>query len=217
MTSARPARATLAIVAVAAVAALAGAGASLFFEPRIAQRLAGTAVGQRVLDTTLRARAPSVPDGVIVAERGGLVPQMQAFEPDGTTVQLPDAWAGRTTLVNLWATWCAPCLKEMPELDAYARTQGAGGVQVVGIALDEPAAVQAFIERLGIGYPNMVDAPGPADVGVRLGNRAGVLPYTVLVSAEGRVLKTRIGPFEDAADIAQWVGASPMQQGTAIP
>jgi thiol-disulfide isomerase/thioredoxin len=199
---------TRAILLVAAIAALAGAAASVFFEPRIAQRLARTEAGQQVLDAGLRARAPAVPDGVIVAERGGIVPPMQATTLDGESVQLPRAWAGRTTLVNLWATWCAPCLKEMPELDAYARQQGADGVQVVGIALDDAGAVQAFMTRLGIGYPSLVDAPGLADVGVRLGNPAGVLPYTVLVSADGRLLKTRIGPFEDAQDIADWAGIS---------
>ncbi len=201
---------TRTILLVAGIAALAGAAASVFFEPRIAQRLARTEAGQRVLDTTLRARAPAAPDGVIVAERGGIVPPMQVRALDGRVVQLPEAWAGRATLVNLWASWCAPCLKEMPELDAYARQQGADGVQVVGIALDDAAAVQAFVSRLGIGYPSLVDAPGPADAGVRLGNPAGVLPYTVLVSAEGRLLKTRIGPFEDLDDIATWANATPL-------
>ena len=201
---------TRTILLVAGIAALAGAAASVFFEPRIAQRLARTEAGQRVLDTTLRARAPAAPDGVIVAERGGIVPPMQVRALDGRVVRLPEAWAGRATLVNLWASWCAPCLKEMPELDAYARQQGADGVRVVGIALDDAAAVQAFVSRLGIGYPSLVDAPGPADAGVRLGNPAGVLPYTVLVSAEGRLLKTRIGPFEDLDDIATWANATPL-------
>ena len=62
-----------------------------------------------------------------------------------------------------------------------------------------------MLERLGITYQNLIDAPGPADAGVRLGNPAGVLPYSVLVSPEGRVLKTRIGPFENRQDIERWV------------
>ena len=197
-----------AVLVVALLAAIAGAGASLLFEPTIAYRLAGTEVGQQVLDASLKARAPAAPAGVTIAEKGGIVPAMTLPDPDGKQVAIPAAWARRTTLVNLWATWCAPCLKEMPDLQAFADAQGATGVQVVGIALDDAAAVAAFLRQHGITYPVLVDAAGPADAGVRLGNPAGVLPYSVLVSADGRLLKTRIGPFTDAADIAAWAGAA---------
>ncbi len=192
------------IVLVALVAALAGAGASLFFDPTIATRLAGTEPGQQVLDTVLRARAPAPPAGVIVAERGDFVPDMTLSDSSGTATRIPHAWRGKPTLVNLWATWCAPCLKEMPDLQAFSDEQDAAGVQVVGIALDDAAAVRDFLQQHRIRYPTLVDAPGTADAGVRLGNPAGVLPYTVLISAEGRLLKTRIGPFEDKKAIATW-------------
>lgn len=195
---------TLRIVLVALVAALAGAGASLFFDPTIAQRLAGTEPGQRVLETVLRTRAPDAPAGVIVATRGGVVPAFSLPDVDGNPVAIPAAWAGRTTLVNLWASWCTPCLKEMPALQAFASQQPANGVQVVGVALDDAASARAMLRRLGIRYANLVDSPGPGDAGVRLGNPAGVLPYSLLVSAQGRVLKTRIGPFEDQQAIARW-------------
>jgi len=192
------------VLLVAALAALAGAAASVFFEPRIAYRLAGTEVGQEALQATLEARAPPLPAGVIAARRGERVPALTLSDLDGTAVQLPDAWAGRPTLVNLWATWCAPCLKEMPDLQAFSAQQGAAGVRVVGIALDDPDAVRNFLAAHGITYPILTDAPGPADAGVRLGNRAGVLPYSVLIDANGRLLKTRIGPFDDASAIARW-------------
>jgi thiol-disulfide isomerase/thioredoxin len=192
------------IVAVALLAAVAGAAASLYFEPTIARRLAGTEPGQRVLGAVLDAKAPAPPAGVIVAKRGDIVPAFALATLEGTKTELPKAWAGRTTLVNFWASWCAPCLQEMPELEAFSAQQGANGTQVVGIALDDPGPTQAMLERLGVTYPNLIDAPGPADAGVRLGNPAGVLPYSVLVSAEGRVLKTKIGPFEHRQDIAAW-------------
>ena len=192
------------ILVVALLAALAGAAASLYFEPNIAARLAGTEPGQRVLGAVLEAKAPSPPAGVIVAKHGDIVPTMTLATTDGMQSEIPDAWAGKTTLVNFWASWCAPCLKEMPELQAFADEQPANGAQVVGIALDDAGSARAMLERLDLSYANLVDAPGPADASVRLGNPAGVLPYSVLVSADGRVLKTKIGPFEDNADIAAW-------------
>ena len=192
------------ILVVALLAAIAGAAASLYFEPTIALRLAGTEPGQRVLETVLDAKAPTPPAGTKIAKRGDIVPAMTLATPNGAKVEIPRDWAGKPTLVNLWASWCAPCLKEMPELQAFASEQAANGVQVVGIALDDAASVQAMLQRLAITYPNLIDAPGPADAGVRLGNPAGVLPYSILVSADGRVLKTRIGPFADLAEIRDW-------------
>ena len=192
------------ILVVALLAAIAGAAASLYFEPTIALRLAGTEPGQRVLETVLDAKAPTPPAGTKIAKRGDIVPAMTLATPNGAKVEIPRDWAGKPTLVNLWASWCAPCLKEMPELQAFASERAANGAQVVGIALDDAASVQAMLQRLAITYPNLIDAPGPADAGVRLGNPAGVLPYSVLVSADGRVLKTRIGPFADLAQIRDW-------------
>ena len=192
------------ILLIAGIAALAGAGASLFFDPTIAARLAGTEAGQRALGALLEARAPDVPAGVIVAKRGEIVPTMTLPDSTGSPVTVPGAWAGRTTLVNLWATWCAPCLKEMPGLETFARDQGDTGVRVVGIALDDAAAVKGFLSAHAISYASLVDAPGTADAGVRLGNPAGVLPYTVLIDAHGHLLKSRIGPFESLRDITEW-------------
>ena len=97
--------------------------------------------------------------------------------------------------MNLWASWCGPCIEEMPELDRFAREQGEAGVQVLGIALDDADAVRGFLQRVPVDYAIALDAPGPADAGVRLGNPRGVLPYTVLIDADGRLVRHRIGPF----------------------
>ena len=195
------------VIAAAALAAVAGAVASLYFEPTIAYKLASTELGQRALGKLLAAKAPVPPAGLKIAERGGIVPSMALHDPDGQPVEVPQAWAGKPTLVNLWASWCAPCLKEMPDLQAFAAQHPGNGIQVVGIALDDAAPARAMLTRLGITYSNLVDTPGPTDAGVRLGNPAGVLPYSVLLSADGRMLKTHIGPFANRAEIAAW--ASP--------
>ena len=192
------------VLLAAGLAALAGAVASLLFEPTFLYRLAGTDSGQAVLQAALSARAPATPAGVIVARRGERLPALAVSDLSGAKVRLPDTWAGHVTLVNLWATWCGPCLKEMPDLQAFSAKQGSTGVHVVGIALDDPDAVRAFLVQHGIEYPILVDAPGPADAGVHLGNVAGVLPFSALVGADGRLIKTKVGPFADEAAIAEW-------------
>ena len=194
-----------AVIAAALLAAIAGGVASLSFEPTITTKLAGTELGQRALGHLLAAKAPAPPAGLNIAERGGIVPAMTLHTLDGHTLDIPRAWAGKPTLVNLWASWCAPCLKEMPDLQAFSAQHATTGVQVVGIALDDVASARTLLTRLGVTYPNLVDPPGPTDAGVRLGNPAGVLPYSVLVAADGRVLKTHIGPFANQAAIANWV------------
>jgi thiol-disulfide isomerase/thioredoxin len=162
-------------------------------------------LGQRLLGSALSAAAPAPPAGVTVAKRGDLVPTNNVRDLVGNRIELPAKYAGRPLLVNVWASWCAPCIKEMPELQRFAAQQAANGVQVVGIALDEADAVHAFLQRVPVSYPILLDTPGPADAGVRLGNPKGVLPYSVLISADGRLLKQRIGPFDDG-EIDAWTG-----------
>ena len=162
-----------------------------------------TEPGQRVLGAAMEATAPPVPKGIAVAKRGERLPTFSLRSLGGEEVAFPGTYAGRPVLINLWASWCGPCVTEMPALQAFAKEQGANGVQVVGIALDDAQAVQAFVARTGVAYPILLDMPGPADAGVRLGNPKGVLPYSILVSSDGRLLKQRIGPFEHG-EIAAW-------------
>lgn len=169
--------------------------------------LLGTEVGQRVAQDVMARTGPAAPDGVKIAERGAIVPAFDVALLDGGTFALPAQAAGQPLLVNVWASWCGPCIEEMPELERFARTQGADGVQVLGLALDDADAVRDFLQRIPVTYPIAIDAPGNADGGVRLGNPRGVLPYTALLDAEGRLVKTRIGPFAHG-EIEGWAGAA---------
>lgn len=193
---------TTKVLLVAVLAGLAGAAAGLYFNgpgPLLRSEL-----GQRAIKGALDARAPTPPADVAVAERGGIVPAFSLPDLAGRAVAVPTAYAGRPVLVNLWASWCGPCIKEMPELDRFAAAQAGKGVQVVGIALDDRDAVEAFLRTTPVRYPILLDTAGPRDAGVRLGNPSGVLPYSALIDADGRLVKERIGPFE-AGEIEAWL------------
>ena len=178
---------TRTVVAVAVVAGLLGVAASLAVDR---SWLARTRLGQAILQA-----GPTDAAGP-VARVGERLPAIALPTLDGETRHLADLAAGRPLLVNFWASWCRPCLEEMPALDAFARRQGANGVQVVGIALDEADAVRSFLDARPVGYAVLVDSPGPADSSVLLGNARGVLPYSVLVGTDGRILKQWAGPLE---------------------
>ena len=194
---------TTRILLVALGAGLLGLGASLLTTGP--GPLLRTEIGQRTLQGVMSATAPAPPANIEVARRGAPIPALRLPDIAGKPVAIPGDFGGRPLLINLWASWCGPCIEEMPELQRYSAEQGANGVQVVGIALDDRAAVEAFLRRIPVGYPILLDQAGPTDAGVRLGNPKGVLPYSVLVSADGHLLKQRIGPF-DRGEIEDWAG-----------
>lgn len=112
-----------------------------------------------------------------------------------------DHFAGRAMLVNFWATWCAPCRREMPVLQAASRQHG-DALAVVGIALDNPEAVASFVDEIGIEYTILAHPDEVLDVQSDWGNSVGAMPYTVLVDADGIVRWRHFGEVE-AAELAE--------------
>lgn len=149
---------------------------------------------------------PPAPAGVRVLAVGDAASDYALPDLAGQTTTLAK-WHGKVVLLNFWATWCVPCRAEMPLLAKLQREQAGNGLQVVGIAMEQPASANAFLRQYPVDYPILVgiDAdPVPTTV---FGDTAGLLPYSVLIGRDGRVLKTKLGPL-DAATIAEWSAAA---------
>ena len=122
----------------------------------------------------------------------------------------PDEWDGKVLVVNFWATWCAPCRKEIPLLIDLERRRP--GVRVIGIALDRADAVRAFARELGIGYPILLDDLQGSTMR-RYGNRVGALPFTVITGRDGVVAYVRLGELE--ASELDWVTETLLSSGSS--
>ncbi|WP_334157498.1 TlpA family protein disulfide reductase [Oryzomicrobium sp.] len=142
----------------------------------------------------LLALGGTAPAGAAELEKGALdeLFRTPVVGLDGKPAALA-AYRGKRLLVNFWATWCAPCRREMPELAALARERK--DLTVLGMAVEEdPKAVGAFLKSMGVGYANVLITP-MAGLALmrRLGNTVGGLPYTVVVEANGNPLMAKVG------------------------
>ncbi|WP_194720714.1 TlpA family protein disulfide reductase [Noviherbaspirillum malthae] len=103
-------------------------------------------------------------------------------------------WKSRPLVVNFWATWCAPCVEEMPELSELQTELDAGKkVQIIGIGIDSPSNIAEFIGKYKIAYPIYVGGLSGTELSRQLGNQAGGLPFTVLIDGNGKVRKSYLG------------------------
>jgi thiol-disulfide isomerase/thioredoxin len=118
--------------------------------------------------------------------------------PDGQPKSL-ETLRGQITVVNFWATWCAPCVEEMPALSAlYQQIQQASGaprprVEFIGVAIDRADQVAEFARRSPVSYPLVVAGAAGSELGRALGNEAGALPFTAVIDSNGRVVERTLG------------------------
>lgn len=108
-------------------------------------------------------------------------------------IQPLSQWKDKVIVVNFWATWCPPCLAEIPEFIKLQAQYGPQGVQFVGIAIDQKSKVQTFTTEMGMNYPVLLGDLAGIDLARRIGNAQGGLPYTVVVDRKGSIAATQLG------------------------
>ena len=151
--------------------------------------------------------AAGVATAAAAAGAGGYLWQRRAAPEDTASAELwalefetpgPDRLAmaslrGQPLVLNFWATWCPPCVREMPALDRFYREHRAKGWQVLGLAADNVDAVRKFLAATPVGFAIALTGFAGIDLSRRLGNGSGGLPFTVLYGREGQVLQRHIG------------------------
>lgn len=133
-------------------------------------------------------------------------------------LRLPDAagqeqslnqWRGRELVINFWASWCAPCVEEMPELEALHADIQPKGQQVIGIAIDSVDNVGQFAREHRISYPLYAGGVEVTELSRAFGNPTGGLPFTVWLRPDGSVANTYLGRL-DLAALRRDLGAPPV-------
>ncbi|HEX5650009.1 MAG TPA: TlpA disulfide reductase family protein [Steroidobacteraceae bacterium] len=153
----------------------------------------------------LRATTPAVPAAPAAAASpdqparrlADTVPAFQLLDREGQLRSLQD-WQGKSLVVNFWATWCAPCRREIPLLQQIARERADDGVEVVGIAVDFRDKVLAYADEMQIGYPLLIGEQDALDAAAAFGVDAIGFPFTIFTDNRGRVVFAQIGELHRA-------------------
>ena len=102
-------------------------------------------------------------------------------------------WQGKVLLLNFWATWCPPCVSEMPELVALQNEWAGKNLQVVGIGIDSPSNIREFAAKHQITYPLLLGGLEGTELSRQFGNQSGGLPFTLLIAPDGSVRQAYMG------------------------
>jgi len=107
-------------------------------------------------------------------------------------------WQGKVRVVNFWATWCEPCREEIPALQRVQAKFAESGLETIGISIDHADKVQQFARNMAITYPLLLGDASLIDLARALGNRAGGLPFTLVIDAQGKLLASKLGGITEA-------------------
>jgi len=123
-------------------------------------------------------------------------------QPNGRALAL-SSLRGRPLVINFWATWCPPCVKEMPELDRFHQAYAARGWQVLGLAVDRPEPVREFLTRQPVGFTIALAGLDGTAISRQLGNTTGALPFTAVFDRHGQLKYRKLGETS-FAELSAW-------------
>jgi thiol-disulfide isomerase/thioredoxin len=179
------------IVIIALLAGLAGAAGYYFMARPGTAPVAAPPVAEP-------ATAVQEPAAEPTAQLATVIPEFKLADRDGQMRSLKDDWAGKSLIVNFWATWCAPCRREIPLLKQIARDRAGENFQVIGIAADFRDKVIAYADEMKIDYPMLIGEQDALDAATAFGVDAIGLPFTIFTDAKGRVIALHMGELTAA-------------------
>jgi thiol-disulfide isomerase/thioredoxin len=116
--------------------------------------------------------------------------------PDGKSIDT-DKWRGKVLVVNFWASWCPPCVEEMPTLDKLQQEFKAQNVLFVGIGIDSPSNIREFLAKTPVSYPIVIGGMEGSNLSKQMGNSQGALPYTIIINSQGKATSSKLGKISE--------------------
>jgi len=161
--------------------------------------LAAAAAGAGVASWRLRPHA-------VTPQAGDELWRQRFVQPGGGELVMSE-WRGRPLLVNFWATWCPPCIEELPMMEAFWREHASKGLQIVALAIDQPSSVRRFLERTPLSFPVGLAGMEGTQLAKSLGNATGGLPFSVFFAKDGGISRQKLGQLKPE-DLERWRAAS---------
>ncbi len=174
------------LIVIAALAGMVGAvGYYFFMQPR--------ATTTAAVEASVPAATTTEPAAVPKAQLAAVIPEFKLADREGVLRSLRDDWQGKALIVNFWATWCAPCRREIPLLNQLAADHAVENFQVVGIAIDFRDKVLEYAREMSIDYPMLIGEQDALDAAAAFGVDAVGLPFTIFTDTGGRVIALHMG------------------------